>query len=309
MKFPKKFVFLLAVASGACWGTYGVFSKMLSDFGIESETISMIVPLFYGIFFFVCLCLDDIRKIRIPWKLVPFLLMFGFGSSVFNFATVKGYSYLPIGMVSTIIYCNLFLLMIFSRILFKTPITWQKGVAALAAVLGISMLLNVFSTDMMFDWVGIGWALLAMFAWAFAVTWEKYLLVKGCDGNAVMFFNGVIAVGCLCLLHSPVKVAVNLAESIAANGLAILPPLICFAFITSILSYYFYITGLKYLETSYVQMGFVMDPLTSSVLGFCVLDQSLQPIQIAGIALILFVIIWVQWLEIKKSANRFPPSA
>ena len=305
MKFPKKFVFLLAVASGACWGTYGIFSRVLSDFGIDSATISMIVPLFYGLFFFVCLCLDDIRKIRIPRKLIPFLLMFGLGSAVFNFSTVKAYSCLPIGMVSTIIYCNLFLLMIFSRLLFKTPITWQKGVAA---VLGISMLLNIFSGDMTFSWSGIGWALLAMFAWAFAVTWEKYLLVKGCDGNAVMFYNGVIAVGGLCVLHSPSAVAVNLAQCIAANGFAIFPPLICFAVVTSILSYYFYITGLKYLETSYVQMGFSLDPLTSSVLGFLVLGQSFQPIQAAGIVLILFAIVWVQWLEVRKNPVGLPPS-
>ena len=309
MKFPKKFVFLLAVASGACWGTYGIFSRVLSDFGIDSATISMIVPLFYGLFFFVCLCLDDIRKIRIPRKLIPFLLMFGLGSAVFNFSTVKAYSCLPIGMVSTIIYCNLFLLMLFSRLLFKTPITWQKGVAAVAAVLGISMLLNIFSGDMTFSWSGIGWALLAMFAWAFAVTWEKYLLVKGCDGNAVMVYNGVIAVGGLCVLHSPSAVAVNLAQCIAANGFAIFPPLICFAVVTSILSYYFYITGLKYLETSYVQMGFAMDPLTSSVLGFLVLGQSFQPIQAAGIVLILFAIVWVQWLEVRKNPVGLPPSA
>lgn len=304
MKFPKRFIFLMAVASGVCWGTYGVFSRTLANFGIDSTTISMIVPLFYGIFFFVCLCLDDIRKIKIPLKLIPFLLMFGFGSSIFNYATVQGYMYLPIGMVSTIIYCNLFLLMIFSRLLFKTPITWQKGIAALAAVVGISLLLNVFGAEMTFSWAGVGWALLAMFAWAFAVTWEKYLLVKGCDGNAIMFFNGMIAVFCLSLVTPPTEVIGNLAETFASAGFAIIPPMICFAFVTSILSYYFYITGLKYLETSYVQMGFVADPLTSSILGFFIFGQSFLPIQVAGIALILFVIVWVQWLEIKKSKNE-----
>lgn len=300
MKFPKRFIFLMAVASGVCWGTYGVFSRMLSDFGIESTTISMIVPLFYGIFFFVCLCLDDIRKIKIPLKMIPFLLMFGFGSAIFNYATVQGYTHLPIGMVSTIIYCNLFLLMLFSRLLFKTPLTRQKGVAALTTVLGISLLLNVFGTELSFSPVGIGWAVLAMFAWAFAVTWEKYLLVKGCDGNAVMFFNGMIAVFCLSLVTPPGEVFGNLAATFASAGIALLPPMICFALITSVLSYYFYITGLKYLETSYVQMGFVADPLTSSILGFFVFGQSFLPSQLLGMALILFVIVWVQWMEIKR---------
>lgn len=301
MKFPRRFMFLMAVASGVCWGTYGVFSRTLLDFGIDSTTISMIVPLFYGIFFFVCLCIKDIRKIKISVKLLPFLLMFGFGSAIFNYATVHGYMYLPIGMVSTIIYCNLFLLMIFSRLLFKTPLTWQKGLAAVATVVGIALLLNVFGTEASFSFAGVGWALLAMFAWAFAVTWEKYLLVKGCDGNAIMFFNGLIAVFCLSLVTPPTEVFANLTGAFASAGLAILPPMIGFALITSVLSYYFYITGLKYLETSYVQMGFVADPLTSSLLGFFVFGQSFLPIQLIGIALILFVIVWVQWQEIKKS--------
>lgn len=301
MKFPQKFIFLVAVASGTCWGTYGTFSKILGSYGIDSATISMIVPMFYAIFFFVLLCLDDIRNFRVPWKLVPFLVLFGTSSGVFNFATVKGYLYLPIGIVSTIIYCNLFLLMIFSRFLFKTKITWQKGVAAVAAVLGIALVLNIFSMDVSFQLVGLGWTLLAMFSWAFTVTLEKYLLVKGADANAVMVYNGIFAVTFLCLFHSPAAVLANVAETIVSSGGAVLLPLVSFAVITSVLAYYFYITGLKHLETSYVQMGFVMDPLTSSVLGFLVFGQSLLPIQIAGIALILFVIIWVQWTEIKKS--------
>lgn len=62
--------------------------------------------------------------------------------------------------------------------------------------------------------------------------------------------------------------------------------------------------AVKNSDPGLVQLGFVMDPLTASVLGFFVLGQTLLPVQIAGMVLILAVVVWVQWLEVK--AARLP---
>lgn len=301
MKFPKKFVFLLGAASGICWGTYGMFSHTLSDFGLEQGTISMIVPMSYAIFFFVLVCKDGIGNLKVAKKLVPFIILFGFFSACFNFCTVRGYDYLPIGIVSTIIYCNLFLLMLFSRILFKVPLTKRKLAAAALAVIGVGLLLNIVTLEFSFSVAGLCFALGAMVAWAMAVTTEKYLLEKGVNANAVMVYNGIFAVSFLCLNHSPVKTVMNVADVIVSSGGAVLFPLIFFAVFTSMMSYFFYIRGLQRLETAYVQLGFVLDPLTSTLLGFVIFGQALMPLQIVGILLVVFVVAWVQWSELKEN--------
>lgn len=304
MKFPKRFVFLLGVASGTCWGTYGTFSRFLSGYGIDSNTISMVVPMFYAIFFFILLCREGIGNIRVKKRLVPLLIAFGFLSAVFNYGTVMAYRDLPIGIVSTIVYCNLFLLMIFSRILFKTPLTKEKIIAAFVAVLGVGLVLNVFSTGFAFSTVGLFWALVAMVFWALSVTLQKYLLEAGVNANAVMVYNGIFAVAFLCLRQSPLATVSNVAEVIVGSGGEVLLPLVGFAFITSMLAYFFYINGLARMETAYVQLGFVMDPLTSALLGFLVFGQRLAPLQLCGIFLVVFVVAWVQWLEIRKTKRE-----
>lgn len=299
MSIPKKFLFLMAAAAGVCWGTYGTFATVMSNYGVSEGAISMIAPLGYGLFFLFLLAKDNIRKIIVAKKLIPVVLFYGIQSAILNFSLVKAYLYLPIGIVSTVVFCNLFLLMVFCRILFKDKMTWQKGVATGLAVVGIALVLNVFSLDFSWNVQGLVWTGVALLCWALMVTSEKYLLNCGVDGNAVMVFNGLFAVVFLCFYTAPWVVFANLGAAAAASGGLMLLPLAAFIAVTSIGTYFFYISALKRLEASIVQLGFVMDPLTASILGFAVFGQSLLPAQIIGILLIIGVVLWIQWLEVK----------
>lgn len=299
MSIQKKFLFLMAVAAGVCWGTYGTFATIMSNYGISEGTISMIAPLGYGLFFLFLLIKDDIRKIIVAKKLVPVVLFYGVQSAFFNLSLVKAYLYLPIGIVSTIVFCNLFLLMVFCRILFKDKMSWQKGVAAGLAVLGIALVLNVFDLDFSWNVQGLLWTSLALLCWALMVTSEKYMLNSGVDGNAVMVFNGLFGVIFLCIYTAPWVVFANLGAAVAASHGMVLWPTIAFIAVTSIGTYIFYINALKHMEASLVQLGFVMDPLTASVLGFVVFGQALLPVQIIGVLLIISVVVWIEWLEVK----------
>lgn len=301
MKIPRKFLFLIAIASGTCWGTYGTFATLLRENGFRDGTISMVVPVCYSIFFLILLLKDDIRKIKVSKKSYGILVFFGLETAVFYYSLIKAYQYLPIAIVSTIVFCNLFLLIIFSRLLFHQKITWQKGVSAGMAVIGIAMVLNVFAFDCVWSIWGLMWTGISLITWATVITTEKYLLEKGIDGNAVMVYNGVFALLFLSFSEPPWRVFANIASAVTASRGAVLLPLLGFVFFTAILSYFFYITALKRLEPAYVQLGYVMDPLTASLLGFFVFDQRLQPVQIMGILLILLVVVWVEWLEVKSS--------
>jgi drug/metabolite transporter (DMT)-like permease len=299
MPVQKKFLFMMAVAAGVCWGTYGTFATIMNNYGISEGAISMIAPLGYGLFFLILLFKDNIRKIAVKRKLIPVVLFYGAQSAVFNFSLVKAYLFLPLGIVSTIVFCNLFLLMIFCRILFKDKITWQKGVAAGFAVLGIALVLNVFDLNVSWNLQGLLWTGLALLCWALMVASEKYMLNEGVDGNAVMVFNGFFAVLFLCFYTAPWVVFANIGTAVAVSHGMVLLPTVAFILVTSIGTYFFYITALKHLEASIVQLGFVMDPLTASILGFFVFGQALRPIQILGILLIISVVLWVEWLEVK----------
>ena len=300
MKIGSKFGFLMALAAGVFWGSYGTFTTILADMGLGSNTISLISPLFAMLLFFVFVLADSPKKLLVRRGLLPVLLVYGLLSALFNYSLVRAYIYLPIAIVSTIVFCNLFLIMVFSYFLFHDKMTWQKCVAITLAIFGIAMVLNVFSLEWTFSLTGILWTLAATFSWAVMVTGEKFMLNHDVDGNAIMMYQGFFSVLFISLLASPWQAIVDLAAAITATGGRILLPVLGLGVVTTIGCFYLYINALKRLEAAYAQLGFVMDPLTASILGFLVFGQALLPIQIAGIALILLVVSWVQWGETRK---------
>ena len=306
MKIPKSAYFLIAVLAGACWGTHGTFASLLGQYGISDNAVALLCPLFYATFFLILVAKDDIRKVKFPRHLLPVLIFYGAVSAVYNFAIIKAYWHIPVGIVHTIVFCNLFLLMIFSRILFKTPLTKQKAFFAALAVLGVAMLLNVFDTEVSWSALGIFCTLLSMAAWAGMVITEKYLLIKGADGNALVMYNGYFAAIFIACVANPVTAVTEVAHAVSVSGGMVLLPLLGYAVITSFGSYYCYLVAIRKMEPTLVQLGYVADPLVATVLGVIIFGQILLPIQYAGLVLILAVVIAVQLLEFRseKAGNN-----
>jgi drug/metabolite transporter (DMT)-like permease len=288
----------MAIVAAIAWGTFGTFSTFLNNLGLSEGTISLVSPFCLLLFFALFTLRDGWRSFIPKRRLVPIIILLGFVEALFSYSTVQAYSHLPFALVSTIIYCNLFLLIIFSRILFKTRITWQKTAAVIAAVVGIALVVNVFDTRSGVSLVGIGWAALAMLCWASLVLCEKYLLEHEMNGNAIIAWEGLLAVIFISIaLCSPMAAASELIASFGEHGLVVLAPLAAFGLLTTVFCYWMYINALNRLEPAYVQIAYTLDPTTSCVLGLIVFAQALAPIQIVGIALILLVVIGVQLLE------------
>ncbi|MBR5329717.1 MAG: DMT family transporter [Firmicutes bacterium] len=299
MKIPKQFYFIFAVLGGATWGTHGTFASLMGQYGISDNTVSMLCPLFYAGFFLILVFKDDIRKLKLSKKYLPVMVLYGLEVAAYNFFIIKAYWHVPVGIVHTIVFCNLFLLMIFSRILFKTPLTRQKAGFALFAVLGVAMLLNVFDAEVSRSAFGIACTLISMAAWAGIVITEKYLLIKELDGNVLMVYSGYIAFALLLLTANPVTAVEEIVASVAVSNGMSLWPLLAYALITSVGSYYFYLLAIRQLEPAICQLGYVADPLVATILGVMVFGQVLMPIQWAGLGLILVVVVAVQLLEVK----------
>jgi drug/metabolite transporter (DMT)-like permease len=298
MRSKKTVGFLMAMVAAICWGTFGTFSTILNDFGLTEGTISLISPLCLLVFFAIFALRTSWRTLIPPKRLIPILLLLGFVEALFSYATVQAYQYLPFALVSTIIYCNLFLLIVMSRILFKTRITWPKLVAVFAAVIGIAMVVNVFDVRTTLNWVGIGWAALAMVCWATLVLCEKYLLEHGMEGNAIITWEGVLAVLFISVtVCSPALAVADVLGAFSEHGAIVAAPLLAFGLITTVLCYWMYINALNRLEPAFVQIAYTLDPTTTCLLGLLVFGQTLAPVQIVGIVLILLVVIGVQLLE------------
>lgn len=301
MKIPKQFYFLLAVAAGASWGTHGTFTYLLAQYGINDNAIALICPLTYGLFFLILTVKDDFRHLILPKKWIPLFLLYGFVAAGFSLSSTKAYMHLPVGIVHTVVFCNLFLIMLFSRWLFKTPIKKENIFCAIVAVIGIAFMLNIFGNGMNLNFIGILWTLAALVFWATLVTIEKYFLNIGLNGNALLTFSGLFAVIFISFLSPPWETVSDIIGAVIQSGGTALVPLAGFILIPSIASYAFYLKALTRMDPTLTQLGYVGDPLTATILGVILFGQSLLPIQMIGIVLILCVVIFVEVRDFRSA--------
>ncbi|SHI06658.1 DMT family transporter [Desulfosporosinus lacus] len=293
----KRLGLFYAMFSGIFWGTNGTFCTLLSDLGLGAQSIAILAPAYNLIFFSTMLLITNKPGFKIKPKLLVFILLGGMTSAISNTSFVKSVSYFPVGIVSTLIFCNVFVIMIISRIVFKHRITTRKIGAAIITVFGVCLVLDVFSQGFHLNYYGLFWILMTILSWSIMMTLEKYLLEEGVDENAVLMYIALFAVIILSFSTSPVTVVSSIVQiSSKTHGYALLV-ILGFGLIPQIGCYSFYIKGLKYIEPSYMQIFYSLDPVMASILGYFVFNQTLNFSNMAGMCIILGVVIYIQIAE------------
>jgi len=292
--------FVFAILSAIAWGTNGSFCITLSNLGLTTANIAILAPAFNLVFFFFLLLFWNPKAFRVSRKMLFFLLADGVMSSITNISFVNSVKYFPVGIVSALLFCNTFVIMILSRIVFKHKITLQKIFAAIISVFSVGLVLNVFNHGFNFNYAGLLWVSLSVLFWSFMIIIEKYLLENGVDGNAILFYMAFFAVLILSISSPPWTLFSNIYSASSNTGGLALLVILGYGIIPQVGSYFFYIKGLKYIEPSYVQVAFSLDPVTASILGFIFFGQSLEIIQIIGVLLILIIVGYIQFKENQK---------
>lgn len=296
--------FILAIVAAVLWGTNGTFCTILSELGLSTINIAVLAPTFMFVFYFLVLLLTNRAAFKVKRNYLLLLALDGFFSSVVNFSFVKSVTYFPVGIVSTLVFCNIFIVMILSRLVFKYKITMQKVVAAVVSVLGVALVLNVFSSGFSLNYFGLIWVGLTILMWAVMVTIEKYLLDHGVNANALLMYMGLFAVICFSFVASPWTLLQNIVSISDQSGGIALFAVFGYGMLPQIGCYFLYMKSLKYIEPSYIQVAFSMDPVTAVILGFFIFHQSMTPTQILGILLILTVVGYIQYKENKEESSE-----
>lgn len=289
--------FSYGIIGAICWGSAGTFNKLLINMGIPTESVRIIGPIFLMLFFALVLLITNRRGFFVTKKMIPVMIIYGFFSALFNLSFVNSINYFPVGIVSTLQFCSVFILIFISYYIFKDPITSRKIIASILTVISVGMVLNIFNAETSWNIIGFIWILSVCFCWASMYACEKIMLNNKISGSTIIMFSGFFSVLLLSTMCSPWQLINDIIEvGNSTFGLSYLV-ILALGLIPYVGCYWFYVNSLKFTEASYTQMAFVMDPLTACILGFLVFDQRLQPIQIFGVIIILSLVIWLQITE------------
>jgi len=187
----KRVGIILAITAAIAWGTYSTFLVLMYGFGMSDMAIVALAPTVLAIWFLIKVLIRDPKDLKIDFKL--FLLMTFEGAillNLINYAYVQvAVAGIPLGIISTLAFCNVLVLMITTKIVFEYKFTLVKSLAAFIAVIGVSLVFEVYKLGAgSLNTVGMLWALFLPVALGTAYTMNKYFLVKGLNYEVILFY-------------------------------------------------------------------------------------------------------------------------
>ena len=294
---------LLAGISAVLWGTYGTFVTGLCNMGFSEAAIAVFAPISLILFFGISALLRQ-PKTLVPTKkqFVIYLLCGLIGvlgtNLLYSMAMAAG---LSVAIASVITFSNYFLVMIASRFIWKIKITTPKIGAGVLALFGIFLLLKAW-TNLSATALGLLLIVAVTFTFAFSYVITKFAFDNaGSQPDAFYFWINFIGFIATSFLSPPWEVFGEISSVYASHGFMAILLLLGFIIIPQIGSYFPLGRAFQRIEAPLVVIMYSLDPVTSAILGFVVLGQVLDIIQVAGMLIIIGGLIWLQYSELKES--------
>lgn len=291
---------ILGILSAVAFGTYGTFVNLLGNYQMSGYSLTVILPFVLTIYFGIVVFVKDRASFKIPWKMVLFMAVLGFvGYDGQNYCLINAYGELPFGLVSAIMFCNTFLVMIGSRIVFGNKITRLKVGAGIVCTIGVALVLDVFTVvqagGFAFNASSLLWVLGGFVTVAGSYVAMKYAMEKGISGLVVFFYMNLFGVLVWWItVYSPVQMVGEIVHAVSAGGLL---PLLGYVIITCIISFHLWATSIEKVDPTWVAIAYAMDPVTEIVLGFVIFSQVMNIVQILGVLLIIAAVSFVSYLD------------
>ena len=275
----------MVFAAGCLWGTIGLFSTLLQDMGMPSQSVA-----FYRLLFAAALLIPVLivkgkgfRLFRIrPAGILSCLLVGLFSQALYNLLYMRTIKESGMAVAAVLLYTSPVFVALMSRIFFRESLGKNKVIAILINIIGCVLTVTGGGFEGM-TLVGLG--LLTGVGAGFMYATLPVLSRIGADKEDpfTSTFYG-LAFGTLFLLF--------ISRPWQGIGTAFTPGmfivLVGFGIVPSALAYIVYFGGLnKVKETSKVPVLASVETVMAALIGLAVFGQSLSLIKVLGIVLVL----------------------
>lgn len=274
----------LILIAGALWGTNGMFSSFLREYGAESAAIAFLrLALSVLLLVPIMLAAGGSRIFKIDRRGIAASLILGvFSQALFNFAYAEGIDHVGVATSSVLAYTSPVFVCIMARIFFKERITWVKVTALCINIVGCT--LTVTGGDfsaVRFSVYGAAMSVLAGFLYAL-MTIITTLTGGRYNPLTIMFYSFIFGSVTLGLIGNPWG---NIAQ---AFSLPLIVTALCYGLFATVGSYFVFMKGVSMdLETSKVPVVCSVETIVASVTGVFLFNENLGGMKLLGIALVL----------------------
>ena len=275
------------LGAGTLWGTMGFFTRSLARIGIDSTGAILVRCAFAAVLFALTLAVTDPKQFRVQPR--DFWCFFGSGVCSLLFFTYCYFNAIAIMDLSTaaiLLYTAPSIVMILSLFLFRERITVKKVIALVLAFAGCCLVSGITGgtqsltvRGLLFGLgSGVGYALYSIFA--------RFALDRGYKSNTINFYSCLLAALGAALIWNPAPAAHAMFASWGSFGFCVLAGLV-----TCYLPYFLYTYGLTGLETGKASILASVEPVVATLIGILVFHETLTPVALAGILLVLAAVV------------------
>jgi len=282
----------LALAGAALYGLGGVIAKRAFEVGILPSELAQLRAMFSFLVLLPLLALFGRAHLRVRRSDLPLLALFGaLGIAAVNVMYYESISRLPLGVALAIQYTAPLVLLALAALRGR-HVGSRLWLAAAVTVAGCFFVIGAYDASLRaLNAVGTGVALVAMLTFAAYLLMAERILRTYTPWTSLAY-GLLFATLAWSVYRLPTRLPWDLA---IANW----PLIVGVVFIATLFPYLLTLGAVSLLPAARVGLTSTFEPVVGAIAGFALLGEILEPLQIAGGAVVLAGIALVQTVRLR----------
>ncbi|MEW6080892.1 MAG: EamA family transporter [Bacillota bacterium] len=296
--------YIMVLTAGVLWGSGSLFVRLLQLQGLQASLIVLMRASMAWAILGLWILLSQPRLLRIQRRDIPIFLVLGFvGPALSQPLFITCVTLTSVALAALMNYTAPVFVAILARVFLKEPLTPRKITAVVLTVVGLGLLTGawgaLFRQGLNLSWLALATGL------GSGVFYAIYTLVlKGLAPRyhpaAVQFSTMSVALPFLLAyaafsLEGPPVIPTGAWPAAMAN--AILPGTVAFLLFTG---------GIRHIQAGKASITATIEPIATAILGLVFLDEGLGPLDILGMAMVLWGIVLASRPESQESTLPGP---
>lgn len=275
---------MYSVISAILFGTAGIFVKLALKTGLDSISLLTVQYILAVFIMFVVALIKEKQKLQVDKKQLFNLAVLGIiGNTFMTIFYYKAFEYLPVAMVTMLLFTYPIMVFIYSIIFGKQRIDRKKVLMIFLAFLGCMLSLNILSGSFKYSMKGLIFGLLSAVFYAFMNLYTEKKL-SGVDSLSINAYSTLFSLISLLIYKWPVFLFKGNVKIESVFYIVIL------ALVCEIVPLTLLYAAIKYIGSIKVSIISNLEIPTAMLVSILVLKEQVHLSQIIGAILIVYTV-------------------
>ncbi len=280
------------------WGFMGIYTRRLSEEGLGAMEVSFLRMISSVIILGSIMLVIDREGLKIQRKDLGLFIFFGIFKMLADYFLFVAQVRIHLSLSTVLQLLAPYWVILLSFIAFREKVSIKTIFSACIAIIGCILATGLFEQGLIFDSIGLIFGVLSGFTFAFYAIGNKVLLDRGYQAvTALVYILLFASIACIPFI--------NFGEMIGdIDSRTVVGDLIMIGPLMTLIPYYLQTYSTKILSPTMVMLIALLEVFVATLVGFFYYHEELSPINLIGLVLIPFSIIFMS-VNIRQKLKQF----